>query len=60
MTYAALPLLLSFHPSMFFVWCCTGAWVNVMKDPVTDTGKRSKTGRVTLFHDKATGNNIPS
>ena len=42
---------------MFSLSLCllTGAWVNVMKDPVTDTGKRSKTGRVTLFHDAATG-----
>ena len=26
-----------------------GKWVDVMKDPVTDTGKRSKAGRVTLW-----------
>ena len=24
-------------------------WVNVQKDPVTDSGKRSKAGRVTLW-----------
>jgi nicotinamide phosphoribosyltransferase len=26
-----------------------GAWVNVQKDPVTDSGKKSKAGRVTLY-----------
>jgi len=30
-------------------------WRDVYKDPVTDTGKRSKKGRVTLFQDKYTG-----
>lgn len=28
-----------------------GKWVNVQKDPVTDSGKRSKAGRVTLYKD---------
>lgn len=28
-----------------------GKWVNVQKDPVTDKGKRSKAGRVTLYKD---------
>lgn len=27
-------------------------WVDVFKDPITDSGKRSKKGRVTLFQDK--------
>lgn len=27
-------------------------WIDVYKDPVTDTGKRSKKGRVTLFRNK--------
>jgi nicotinamide phosphoribosyltransferase len=27
-----------------------GKWVNVQKDPATDSGKRSKAGRVTLWH----------
>ena len=67
-SYAMLLLLLflflSYHQSYHILFpygvgcCCTGAWVNVMKDPVTDTGKRSKTGRVTLFHDKATGSSF--
>ena len=26
-----------------------GVWVNVQKDPVTDSGKKSKAGRVTLY-----------
>jgi nicotinamide phosphoribosyltransferase len=29
--------------------CINGEWVNVQKDPVTDSGKRSKAGRVTLW-----------
>ena len=29
-----------------------GAWVPVQKDPITDSGKRSKAGRVTLFRDR--------
>lgn len=29
-----------------------GVWVPVQKDPVTDSGKRSKAGRVTLFRDR--------
>jgi nicotinamide phosphoribosyltransferase len=28
-----------------------GKWVNVQKDPVTDSGKKSKAGRVTLFQN---------
>lgn len=28
-----------------------GQWVRVQKDPVTDSGKRSKAGRVTLYKD---------
>lgn len=28
-------------------------WVEVAKDPVTDTGKKSKKGRVTLYQDRA-------
>ena len=29
-----------------------GKWVNVQKDPVTDSGKKSKAGRVTLFKNR--------
>ena len=29
-----------------------GKWVNVQKDPITDAGKKSKAGRVTLYQDK--------
>jgi nicotinamide phosphoribosyltransferase len=29
--------------------CIDGAWVDVQKDPVTDSGKKSKAGRVTLW-----------
>jgi nicotinamide phosphoribosyltransferase len=29
--------------------CINGEWVNVVKDPVTDPGKKSKAGRVTLW-----------
>lgn len=29
--------------------CINGEWVPISKDPVTDPGKRSKTGRVTLW-----------
>lgn len=29
-----------------------GVWTPVQKDPVTDSGKRSKAGRVTLFRDR--------
>ena len=28
-----------------------GKWINVFKDPVTDSGKRSKKGRITLVKD---------
>jgi nicotinamide phosphoribosyltransferase len=28
-----------------------GKWVNVQKDPITDSGKKSKAGRVTLYQD---------
>jgi nicotinamide phosphoribosyltransferase len=33
--------------------CINGEWVPISKDPITDPGKRSKTGRVTLYrgHD---------
>ena len=31
--------------------CINGIWVNVQKDPVTDQGKKSKAGRVTLYCD---------
>ncbi|TFH07294.1 MAG: nicotinate phosphoribosyltransferase [Candidatus Thorarchaeota archaeon] len=30
-------------------------WIDVFKDPITDSGKRSKKGRVTLYKDKAEG-----
>ena len=29
--------------------CINGEWVSVVKDPITDPGKRSKAGRVTLW-----------
>ena len=29
-----------------------GKWVNVQKDPITDSGKKSKAGRVTLYQDR--------
>ena len=29
-----------------------GKWVNVQKDPITDSGKKSKAGRVTLYQAK--------
>ena len=29
-----------------------GQWVNVQKDPITDSGKKSKAGRVTLFQNR--------
>ena len=29
--------------------CVNGKWIDVMKDPVTDSGKKSKAGRVQLF-----------
>jgi nicotinamide phosphoribosyltransferase len=29
--------------------CINGEWVDVVKDPVTDSGKKSKAGRVTLW-----------
>jgi nicotinamide phosphoribosyltransferase len=29
-----------------------GEWVNVQKDPITDSGKKSKAGRVTLFQNR--------
>lgn len=31
--------------------CINGKWVDVQKDPITDQGKRSKAGRVTLWKD---------
>jgi nicotinamide phosphoribosyltransferase len=52
--------------------CINGEWRDVVKDPVTDSGKKSKAGRVTLWtsggefvsaveqpkgwHDRAVGN----
>ena len=33
--------------------CVDGEWKNVKKDPVTDSGKKSKAGRVTLYKNKA-------
>lgn len=29
-----------------------GEWVDVYKDPITDSGKRSKRGRVTLYQER--------
>jgi nicotinamide phosphoribosyltransferase len=29
--------------------CINGEWVDVQKDPITDSGKKSKAGRVTLW-----------
>lgn len=40
----------------FAMKCCAafvdGSWVDVFKDPITDPGKKSKTGLVTLFRDE--------
>jgi len=33
--------------------CINDVWVDVQKDPITDTGKKSKAGRVTLYKNKA-------
>jgi nicotinamide phosphoribosyltransferase len=35
--------------------CINGVWQDVFKDPITDTGKRSKKGIVWLFTEKNTG-----
>ena len=32
-----------------------GKWIDVFKDPVTDSGKRSKKGRLMLYRDRETG-----
>lgn len=32
-----------------------GEWIDVFKDPITDSGKRSKKGRITLFRNSETG-----
>jgi len=32
-----------------------GKWVDVFKDPITDKGKRSKKGRITLYRNRETG-----
>jgi nicotinamide phosphoribosyltransferase len=32
--------------------CIDGKWINVQKDPITDSGKKSKAGRVTLFQNR--------
>lgn len=32
--------------------CVNGKWVPVQKDPITDPGKKSKAGRVTLYQDR--------
>jgi nicotinamide phosphoribosyltransferase len=29
--------------------CINGKWIDVVKDPITDSGKKSKAGRVTLW-----------
>lgn len=34
-----------------------GEWIDVFKDPITDSGKSSKKGRVSLYYNKATGYN---
>lgn len=40
----------------FALKCCAaeinGVWVDVLKDPITDTGKRSKAGPLALVHDE--------
>lgn len=33
----------------------SGKWVDVYKDPITDSGKRSRRGQLDLFRDKVTG-----
>jgi nicotinamide phosphoribosyltransferase len=35
--------------------CVDGKWIDVYKDPVTDTGKRSKRGRVRLVRSLISG-----
>jgi nicotinamide phosphoribosyltransferase len=30
-----------------------GVWLPIAKDPITDSGKKSKAGRVTLYQDRA-------
>jgi nicotinamide phosphoribosyltransferase len=32
--------------------CINGEWVSIAKDPVTDQGKKSKAGRVTLYQNR--------
>ena len=32
-----------------------GEWIDVFKDPITDKGKVSKKGRITLYHDNCGG-----
>jgi nicotinamide phosphoribosyltransferase len=46
--------------TMRFAMKCSAAkiddkWVGVSKDPITDKGKQSKKGRVTLYHEKHKG-----
>ena len=35
--------------------CIAEKWINVQKDPVTDSGKKSKAGRVTLYKRRVIG-----
>ena len=35
--------------------CVDGKWIDVFKDPITDKGKVSKKGRITLYRNKETG-----
>lgn len=38
--------------------CINGEWVDVFKDPVEDSGKKSKKGRMTLVKSRMTGEQI--
>jgi len=33
--------------------CVDGEWIDVYKDPITDSGKTSKKGRITLYRDES-------
>lgn len=39
--------------------CVNGEWREVFKDPVTDTGKRSKKGRLALVQENGTWQTVP-
>jgi nicotinamide phosphoribosyltransferase len=37
-----------------------GEWIDVYKDPITDTGKRSKRGRFVLTRERGTWETLPA